>query len=185
MMSGDYQGRNNKRGKSFDPEALAVSNLRLAYAMAKKCSPLYLRDDAAQEAAIKLLQVSQYYSPEKGSFSTYACTCMGRRIMDFAKVEKRLAGHFESFDQFEDDHQNSPLDERIESERLLFVEQLNKAVQSLPLYERHVITFRFGLYESEPHTLVEIGAMLKMPKNKVRGIQLRAFKKLKDILNEK
>ena len=104
--------------------------------------------------------------------------------MDFAKVEKRRAGHFESFDQFEHDHQNSPLDERVESERLLFVEQLNKAVQSLPLYERHVITFRFGLYDSEPHSLLKIGAMLKISKGKVWSIQLRALKKLKDILKE-
>jgi|SRR3990172_13269067 len=181
-MSGDYQGRN----KPVDSEALAVSNLRLAYAMAKKRCPLYLRDDAAQEAAIKLWQIAQSYSPEKGSFSTYACVCMGRRILDFAKVEKRRGAHFEPIDNFElfSGNERTPLDEIINNENQSVNGQLRKAVKSLPLYERHVITFHYGLYNQKPYTLVEIGAMLKLPKEKVRSIQRRALKNLKEILSQ-
>ena len=172
-MSVDYQGRN----KPVDSEALVNSNLRLAYSMAKKRSPLYLRDDAAQEAAIKLWQVAQNYAPEKGSFSTYACTCMSRRIMDFTKVEKRRGAHFEPFSVHE-----RTLNKIVSGEDQPVIDQLRKAVQSLPLYERHVITFHYGLYEEEPHTLTEIGRMLKMSKGKVRTIQSRALKNLKEIL---
>ena len=179
-MSGDYQGRN----KPVDSEALVVSNLRLAYAMAKKRCPLYLRDDAAQEAAMKLWQVAKKYAPERGSFSTYACTCMGRKIMDITKTEKRRGAHFETIDDFELflGHVRTPLDEIINNENQSVNGQLRKAVKSLPLYERHVITFHYGLYNQKPYTLVEIGAMLKMPKEKVRSIQRRALKNLKEIL---
>jgi RNA polymerase sigma factor (sigma-70 family) len=177
-MSGDYQGHNNQ------VDALVVSNLRLAYAMAKRRSPFYLREDAAQEGAIKLWQAAQNYAPERGSFSSYASTCIGRRIMDFTKIERRRGAHFEPFDSFEHDCKYGPtsLDRVISSEDRSNISELCKAVQSLPLYERHVITFRFGLYEEEPRTLVEIGKMLKVPKEKVRSIQNRALKKLKEIL---
>lgn len=180
-MSGDYQGRN----KPVDSEALVNSNLRLAYAMAKKRSPLYLRDDAAQEAAIKLWQVAQNYTPARGSFSTYACTCMGRRIMDFTKVEKRRGAHFESIDNFELfwGSERTHLGKIIGDDQPV-IDQLRKAVQSLPLYERHVITFHYGLYDDGPHTLVDIGRMLKLPKEKVRSIQRRALKNLKEILSQ-
>ncbi len=176
-MSGDYQGSN----KPVD--SLVASHMRLAYAMAKNRSPLYLRDDAAQEAAFRMWEVAQKYDPKKGSFSTYVCTCMGRKIMDITKTEKRRSRHFEPFDSLDHDaaHGRTPLDDIINREDRSAINRLCREVKSLPLHERYVITSHYGLYDQKPHTFVEIGAMLKVPASKVRTFKARALKRLREL----
>ncbi len=173
-----------KEGNEAVYEELVLKNLNLTHAMAKKrCKP-YLREDAAQEAAIKLWKVARRHDPEKASFSTYACTCISNKIMDIAKMERRRAQHFRPFDPDSQDpaYNSTPLDEIVKKEERTFNTQLYKSVQVLPLHERFVITFHHGLYGKEPRTLRTIGKMLKLPEGTVKTIERRAYKKLREQL---
>jgi RNA polymerase sigma factor (sigma-70 family) len=167
-------------------DALVVSNMRLVYSMAKqRCSP-YIRDDAAQEAAIKLWKVAKYHDPNKAKFSTYAGTCITRKLIDISKVESRRASHF---CQLNTDHEEltdhiTPLDVMVKKEEQEFLEKLHKAVQLLPLYERFVITFHYGLHGETPHSLRNVSEMAKIPYGTAKSIEQRAYKKLRTALNE-
>ncbi len=167
-------------------DALVVSNLRLVTSMARKrCSP-YIRDDAAQEAAIKLLKVAKYHDPKKASFSTYACSCINNKLIDVVKVERRRADHFRPFssDYPEPADATTPLDEIVKKEEQEFVEKLHKAVQLLPLYERYIITFHYGLHDEVPKSLRKVSEMIKLPYGTVKSIEQRAYKKLRAALKE-
>ncbi len=171
-----------------DAEALVISNLGLASSMARRRCPQYLRDDAAQEGIIKMWQVAKYYNSDKGSFSTYACTVINNKVMDVAKFEKRRAQHFISFNPFQHEqeyaYEVTPLDDIINKEEHALYEQLHRAVESLPLRERYVITVRYGLFEEKPHQLNQIGKILHVSVSEVRRIERHACKKLKELMKQ-
>jgi RNA polymerase sigma factor (sigma-70 family) len=167
-------------------DELVVSNLRLVYSMARKrCRP-YIREDAAQEAALKLWRAAKFYDPKKTKFSTFAGTCIDRRLIDVAKVEGRRAEHFRPFSLEcpEAQYTITPLDEIVKKEEQEFIEKLHIAVKKLPLYERFVITFHYGLYGEAPHSMREISELMKVPFGTARTIEQRAYQKLRVALEE-
>ncbi len=58
-------------------------------------------------------------------------------------------------------------------------DQLRKAVAELGKKEREVMRLRFGLDGGEPKTLQEVGDRLKLSRERVRQIELRAKEKLR------
>jgi RNA polymerase primary sigma factor len=62
-------------------------------------------------------------------------------------------------------------------------EALLEQVGCLEPRERWVIQQRFGLFDGQVHTLKEIAEQLKMSREGVRHVQLRALRKLRDALN--
>lgn len=145
----------------------------------KRCSP-YIRDDAAQEAAIKLWKVAKFHDPKKASFSTYAGTCINRKLIDISKVESRRASHF---CRLRSDHDEladtlTPLDVMVKKEEAEFFKKLYKAVSELPLYERYIITFHYGLHGESARSVREIADILSMPYGTVKTMEQRAYDKL-------
>ena len=63
-------------------------------------------------------------------------------------------------------------------------ETLLRKVHTLDPREKWVIEQRFGLFDGQMHTLKEIAEQLKMSREGVRHVQLRALRKLKDALND-
>jgi RNA polymerase primary sigma factor len=61
-------------------------------------------------------------------------------------------------------------------------EALLQQVSSLEPREQWVIQQRFGLFDGQVHTLKEIAEQLKMSREGVRHVQLRALRKLRDAL---
>ncbi|MBL4848493.1 MAG: sigma-70 family RNA polymerase sigma factor [Planctomycetes bacterium] len=63
-------------------------------------------------------------------------------------------------------------------QRELLAEQIQRVLSSLPIREREVIRFRFGLDGSRVHTLEELGKRFNVTRERVRQIEIRAIRKL-------
>ena len=79
----------------------------------------------------------------------------------------------------EDSSQKSPFDEvsgRIVEERM------SSLLEILPEREQEIVCLRFGLRGRDPHTLEEIGEALRLSRERVRQIEARALKRLRQML---
>ncbi len=182
-MSEDLGYTSVRTADEKEREELVVKNLPLIrYMVSRKCSR-YMRDDAEQEAVIKLWQFAQNHDPKRAKFSTYAGTCVRNKVIDMTKGEQRRTARVRQLYDNEDyANSQTPLDIIIQNEEKISFEQLHKAVQDLQLHERYVITFRHGLYDEAPHTLREIGNMMKVSYGTAKSIEKRAYKKLRAAL---
>lgn len=81
-------------------------------------------------------------------------------------------------DLIADSNGEEPLD-RVE--RGLNQEQLHHWLSQLGEQERHVLELRFGLEGCERHTLAEIGRQLDVSRERVRQVELKALRKLRNL----
>lgn len=58
-------------------------------------------------------------------------------------------------------------------------EQLERSLRNLSMREEEVLRMRYGLDQSEPRTLQEIGSLLNLSRERVRQIETRALTKLR------
>ncbi len=65
------------------------------------------------------------------------------------------------------------------AERLMKADIMN-VLETLPPREREILTLRFGLGTEQPHTLAEVGTMLGLTRERVRQLEARALKKLRE-----
>ncbi len=61
-------------------------------------------------------------------------------------------------------------------------ENLEKLLERLSDRERLILRIRYGLYDGEPHTLAETGALVHVSRERVRKLELRALRKLRLLL---
>ncbi|MFM7634331.1 MAG: sigma-70 family RNA polymerase sigma factor [Cyanobacteriota bacterium] len=80
-------------------------------------------------------------------------------------------------DLIADSSHEEPLD-RVE--RGMHQEQLGQWMSYLNAQERQVLELRFGLEGEERHTLAEIGRMLDVSRERVRQVELKALRKLRN-----
>ncbi len=80
-----------------------------------------------------------------------------------------------------DDRSRSPADELLESDTM---EQIRGMMQDLGEREYTVLKMRFGLENTEPRTLKEIGELLGLTRERVRQIETEALKRLGDGLRD-
>ena len=78
----------------------------------------------------------------------------------------------------EEDIDEEPLD-RVEQR--MHHEQLGRWMSHLSDQEQHVLTLRFGLNGNERHTLAEIGRLLDVSRERVRQVELKALRKLRNL----
>jgi RNA polymerase primary sigma factor len=81
-------------------------------------------------------------------------------------------------DLIADSSHEEPL-ERVE--RGIHQEQLGRWMRHLSDQERHVLHLRFGLEGEERHTLAEIGRLLEISRERVRQVELKALRKLRNL----
>jgi RNA polymerase primary sigma factor len=80
-----------------------------------------------------------------------------------------------------DERLKNPEDEMVENDVLKEVQELLKTMDSR---EATVLKMRFGLEDTEPHTLKEIGESLGLTRERVRQIETEALGKLADGLKD-
>ncbi len=80
-------------------------------------------------------------------------------------------------DLLQDEHTTSPTDV-IEQEAIR--EEIDRMLSSLNHRERQVIELRFGLTDNQDYTLDEVGKKLKVTRERVRQIEDRAMRKLRN-----
>ena len=66
-------------------------------------------------------------------------------------------------------------------EQSIHHEQLGRWLSHLSDQEQHVLSLRFGLNGNERHTLAEIGRMLEVSRERVRQVELKALRKLRNL----
>jgi len=77
---------------------------------------------------------------------------------------------------------DSSLEEPLDKvEQRIHQEQLGRWLSHLSEQEQHVIRLRFGLEGNERHTLAEIGRLLQVSRERVRQVELKALRKLRNL----
>lgn len=84
-------------------------------------------------------------------------------------------------DLIADTKTSEPLEE---VEISIYKEHLNTWMDQLTEQEREVISLRFGLEEEQRKTLSEIGRLLKVSRERVRQIEIKALRKLRGLTKE-
>ena len=76
----------------------------------------------------------------------------------------------------------SSLDEPLDIvEQRIHHEQLGRWLSHLSEQEQHVLRMRFGLEGNERHTLAEIGRLMEVSRERVRQVELKALRKLRNL----
>ncbi|WP_320667139.1 RpoD/SigA family RNA polymerase sigma factor [Prochlorococcus sp. MIT 1307] len=81
-------------------------------------------------------------------------------------------------DLIADSTHEEPLDK---VEQRIHQEQLGRWLTHLSEQEQHVLKLRFGLEGNERHTLAEIGRLLAVSRERVRQVELKALRKLRNL----
>ena len=66
------------------------------------------------------------------------------------------------------------------AEQVMLKEKLTELVDTLKEREKKVLVLRFGLYDNHPRTLEEVGQVLDVTRERVRQIEEKALRKLKN-----
>ncbi|EAU74427.1 RpoD/SigA family RNA polymerase sigma factor [Synechococcus sp. RS9916] len=66
-------------------------------------------------------------------------------------------------------------------EQSIHHEQLGRWLSHLSDQEQHVLNLRFGLNGNERHTLAEIGRLLEVSRERIRQVELKALRKLRNL----
>ena len=131
--------------------------------------------------AVDTFDVSKEYT-----FSSYACTCIKKEVMNFIRKENKHVNNC-SLDELICDDNNQTLGETILDDKIHFEEDYEKVeiyrivrqcVNELPYTEKRVVLLYYGFINNKLYNQVEIGKMLNCSKQYVSII----LKKAKDMI---
>ncbi|CAG0945755.1 partial RNA polymerase sigma factor SigA, partial [Anaerolineae bacterium] len=148
-QQGNYQALNH----------LMARHAGLVHAVVRRCSGGTLSyADTLQAGCIGLWQAILRFDPTRGcAFSTYAWTCIMRRIWQTVKVETRPARRGLDTPRF---FSVGATDPAYLSEEATVTQALHALVARLPARLRHTIIAHYGLDGNAPANFAEIGRRL-------------------------
>ncbi|MGN1341471.1 MAG: RNA polymerase sigma factor RpoD [Oscillospiraceae bacterium] len=101
-----------------------------------------------------------------------------RIAQDPVSLEAPVGEEEDSFlgDFIPDEDAPAPIDSAMKS---VFKDELNKALDTLPARERDVLKFRYGVGSDRSHTLEEVGKEFNVTRERIRQIEAKALRKLR------
>ena len=173
------------RGEVVDVRDLLIScNQRLVYSQAKRhLGPGEAIDDLVSDGNMSLMRAVEKFDYARGNkFSTYATWAImknfARSIPDEKTHKQRyMTGHEDLFE--------SKADVRTDEQEVLAAadaarDRVNQLLDHLDARTREVIRMRTGLDGSEEMTLEQIGQHFGITKERVRQINVRGMKQLRE-----
>jgi RNA polymerase primary sigma factor len=170
-------------------DLLIKANLRLVVSVAKK--HLYKSDniwELISDGNLSLMRAVEKFDFGRGfKFSTYATWAI---MKNFARSipeernrrERYVTGHEDLFEIAPDNRSD---EHEAEASAEMAAHQVNRLLQYLQPRERDIIRMRAGLDDHAKNmTLEEIGHELGITKERVRQLNVRAMKKLREIAQE-
>lgn len=140
-------------------------------------------DELRSEAFYALVRAVEGFNPSRGfRFSTYACNAIARALI---YITKRTREHRLRFPVEHDASFERPT--RVDDWSDLYVDRLNRALDSnlgeLTGQETTVLGLRFPTGGGLARTLGEVGHAMGLSKERVRQIQKKALRKLRQVLD--
>ncbi|WP_164169213.1 RNA polymerase sporulation sigma factor SigK [Ruminococcus flavefaciens] len=180
------------RGDSKARSRLIEHNLRLvAHIVKKYASSADEQDELISVGTVGLIKAVSTFDYTKGSkFATYASRCIENEILMQFRAAKKSAGDVYINEPVETDKDGNTLtlmdliddgvDIHEQVDILIRSRQLYRFIQTcLDKRELEIITYRYGLYGSSPHTQNETAKKLGISRSYVSRIEKKAIGKLK------
>jgi RNA polymerase sigma factor (sigma-70 family) len=165
-------------------EQIIAANLRLVISIAKKyVNVANTFDELISEGNMSLLQAAEKFDISRGNrFSTYATRAIRNNLYHYVldKHRKRRQVNLAEDDVLSGAVQEGTNEQICES-RLNYVRKsLARIMNRLDAQKQAIIRSRFGLdYDQSPLTLKEIASEMGVSRERVRQIQTRAMKELR------
>jgi len=165
---------------------LIRTNLRLVVAVARRFAPPGGNFfELVSDVNISLMLAVEKFDFGRGfKFSTYATWAIQRNFSRSIPAEYTRSGRFrtgndEMFQQEKDQRSDGFAEER--TNRLQH-DALTKILKNLETRDRDIITLRYGLTDTtEPMTLEQIGRRFGVSKERIRQLEAKALRKLREI----
>jgi RNA polymerase primary sigma factor len=166
-------------------------NLALVLAMAKRSWATGEYADLVAEGNVALIRSVDRFNCELGfKFSTYACRALTTAFNRFGRKQLKHRDNvpFE-FDPDREPVHRTEQDEFLTSERIHEIRDVVRSEEAqLTSIEQEVLRYRFGLYagQNPPKlTLEKVGKILGISKERVRQVQIRALRKIRDVIEQR
>jgi RNA polymerase sigma factor (sigma-70 family) len=169
-------------------EQLIRCNMRLVVSIAKRHSPQADNFwELMSDGNMSLMRAVEKFDYSRGNkFSTYASWAI---MKNFARSIPEEKHHKERYVTGREEVFEAAPDNRTDEQELLSTAEqaahrVNRLLEYLDPREREIIRMRAGLDNSEGMTLEEIGQRLGITKERVRQLNVRIMKKLRDLASE-
>ncbi len=165
-------------------------NLALVLAMAKRSWATGEYEDLVAEGNVALLRAVDRFDCELGyKFSTYACRALTTAFNRFGRKQIKHKDNvpFE-FDPDREPHHKKE-EEIVSPEHIRAIRETVRSEDvQLTEVEKEVMRYRFGLFAGQnppKFTLEKAGKKLGISKERVRQVQIRALRKIRDVLEHR
>lgn len=166
-------------------DLLISCNMRLVVSIAKRHSAQADNFfELLSDGNISLMRAVEKFDYSRGNkFSTYASWAI---MKNFARSIPEEKHHKERYVTGRDELFDAAPDNRTDEQELLHTAEqathrVNRLLEHLSARDREIVRLRAGLDGSEPKTLEQIGQQLGITKERVRQLNVRIMKQLRDI----